>query len=648
MLSYLVAMLLPAATSADRPVPLQTLERSAIQLRGTRLYHDSARESLTFTFSQGAAGPEVRIPAAVLRLPQDWRAWKGLAFDFHSTSIEPFTIDFSDGQTAKGMIIEPLQGMKLRAAVPFDAFVQSHTMTPLLPLGYKAWPQRLFTFERVKEIVFRMWHPGQDSQLTISNMRLTADRPKDDILDRRPVVDRYGQWLPENWPGKAHSDEQLRALWAADRLSDVQYPFCALGGMPSRQIRATGFFHTAQVDGRWFLADPHGHPFYSAGMDLVGYQQGSYATRVTGRTFLFEELPPPGSAWLTVGKDVSFYISNIMKRYGLDWQREWARSIIARLKNWGFNTVANWSDRHLAISGGMPYVLPLQGWTTRKIFPFPWDFPDVFSSEFAQKVDAAAKAQCAPLKNDPNLLGWFIGNEPHWAREFGSLRPWADTLLDDPEPSATKDELKRRMAADPGNSSRVKDDFVFTCGRKYFTTVVAAIRKHDPNHLVLGIRFAGKPGDEWVRMSSLFDVLSINIYSANFAPDPALMERFARLAGKPVMIGEFTACTPGRGMQGLFYGVHKVKDHAERGKAYRYYVENSASNPYIIGSHWFQMVDDLPTGRPSDEERLNYGFINVIDLPYGDLVEAARATHKRIYDLKFGQVRPFAEKPAYN
>jgi hypothetical protein len=59
------------------------------------------------------------------------------------------------------------------------------------------------------------------------------------------------------------------------------------------------------------------------------------------------------------------------------------------------------------------------------------------------------------------------------------------------------------------------------------------------------------------------------------------------------------------------------------------------------------MVDDLPTGRPSDEERLNYGFINVIDLPYAELVEAARTTHQRIYDLKFGRTNPFAVKPAY-
>lgn len=79
------------------------------------------------------------------------------------------------------------------------------------------------------------------------------------------------------------------------------------------------------------------------------------------------------------------------------------------------------------------------------------------------------------------------------------------------------------------------------------------------------------------------------------------------------------AATPGRGLQGLFYNVHKVRDYEERRTAYRYYVENSAANPYIIGTHWFQMVDDLPTGRPSDEEQLNYRFINVIDFPYRDL-----------------------------
>ena len=46
------------------------------------------------------------------------------------------------------------------------------------------------------------------------------------------------------------------------------------------------------------------------------------------------------------------------------------------------------------------------------MFPFPWDFPDVFSQEFRDTVDEAARRQLTPLKDDPNLIGWFIGNEP--------------------------------------------------------------------------------------------------------------------------------------------------------------------------------------------------------------------------------------------
>jgi hypothetical protein len=263
-------------------------------------------------------------------------------------------------------------------------------------------------------------------------------------------------------------------------------------------------------------------------------------------------------------------------------------------------------------------------------------------------VDAAAKRQVEPLRNDPNLIGWFIGNEPYWARSFGSLTPWPDMLLADPEESATKAKLIELLKANPGREQQVKDEFVYTCAERYFEVIAAAVRRHDPNHLLLGIRFAENPNDRWVRMSKIFDVFSVNIYPRDFKPSPAEIKRYAEGSGRPVLIGEFTACAPGRGLQGLFYWQHKVRDYAERGKAYRYYVENSAADPHIIGAHWFQMVDDLPTGRPSDQERLNYGFLNVLDLPYRDLVDAARETHRRMYRLKFGAERPFSETPKYN
>ena len=51
-----------------------------------------------------------------------------------------------------------------------------------------------------------------------------------------------------------------------------------------------------------------------------------------------------------------------------------------------------------------------------------------------------------------SLIGWFIGNEPHWARAFGSLTPWPDMLLADPEPSATQAHLRALLRANPDPS----------------------------------------------------------------------------------------------------------------------------------------------------------------------------------------------------
>lgn len=605
----------------------------------------AAPKPFALRFSRGEALPEHRIPVADLGWPQDWRKWKAVRFDFLASSLEAFSFGFSDGAKVKSMVMEPLPGLKMRAVIPFDAFYQTRQMVPLNPLGYKAWPERLFTFEKVTELVVRMKQPATDATLEISNLALVAGEERDALLDPRPVIDRFGQWMPESWPGKAGSIEQLRTMWEQDKPSQPPASWCPLGGDPSRTMRKTGFFRTEKIGERWYLVDPHGHPFFSAGMDLVNLKQGSFATRVTGREALFERLPPPGPAWLTPGKDVSFHLANVMDRHGSAYEENWAAHTVGRLKGWGFNTIANWSDAELAAHSGMPYVLPLSGWTTKRTFPFPWDFPDVFSEEFERNVDEAARKQCAPRKDDPNLIGWFLGNEPHWAREFGSLKPWAEMLLEDPEDSATRRELRKMLAAKPGEAAAIKRDFVYTCARKYFETIVRAVRRHDPNHLVLGIRYAGNPDDEWIRMSAMFDAFSINIYDDAYAPRAERLDRYARLSGRPILIGEFTACAPGRGLQGLFYWVHKVRDQAERGKAYRYYVENAAAHPAMIGTHWFQLVDDLPTGRPSDDERLNYGFLNVLDLPYPELVEAARETHWRLYDVKSGKAAPFAQKP---
>jgi hypothetical protein len=54
------------------------------------------------------------------------------------------------------------------------------------------------------------------------------------------------------------------------------------------------------------------------------------------------------------------------------------------------------------------------------------------------------------------------------------------------------------------------------------------------------------------------------------------------------------------------------------------YLRAVVDNPDFVGAHWFQYIDEPLTGRTLDGENAHVGFVTVADLPYVDLVAAAR------------------------
>ena len=108
--------------------------------RDATVFRDPGAGSITMTFRPVAGEPEVRVSTRSMGWPSDWSRYGALAFRFHATSLEPVSIGFSDGSVTKAMILEPLEGIRIQAVIPLQSFTQTRTMTPLLPLGYKAWP----------------------------------------------------------------------------------------------------------------------------------------------------------------------------------------------------------------------------------------------------------------------------------------------------------------------------------------------------------------------------------------------------------------------------------------------------------------------------------------------------------------------------
>ncbi len=176
--------------------------------------------------------------------------------------------------------------------------------------------------------------------------------------------------------------------------------------------------------------------------------------------------------------------------------------------------------------------------------------------------------------------------------------------------------------------------------RRYVEIPARYCKQTDPNHLNLGMRYAWVGSDDILEGCEAFDVFSINCYQLE--PDRELTRRISQRLNKPVMIGEFHFGAADVGM--LAYGIRAVASQEDRGMAYRYFVEQAASIPELIGVHYFQLNDQPVLGR-FDGENYQIGVVDVCQQPYRPFIEAMKQTHERMYDVRVGKVDPFRVCP---
>lgn len=571
-----------------------------------------------------------------LGLPADWSGYEFLVLELRASSAQRFELQLTTADGPRRMRLHPLPGAWIRASLPLRYFQRpDREGHDLASIGNKARASYWMSvggpygpLTAVQAISVAMETPIGKPTLELRLAGLAKESPGDAVLEPKPLVDEFGQWIHDEWPGKTRSLAGLRRDWEGEEraLGAGDFEYCRYGGYRNTRAKATGYFRVEQVDGKWWFVDPDGHLFVSTGADCMRpYSE----TRFEGREDIFAALPP--AELRSRSSDASFYTWNLLRRFGPDWQSKWIDLSVRRMDAWGLNTIANWSDPRILDSRRKPYVLPLRGWGMDSGY---LGLPDVYSPEFARRVDEDAARQCAPRKSDPYLLGYFIANEPPWAHRESVV---VDAILEG-KPTATQRELKAFLAS--GDTPERRREFVYKAFDRFMQAVSAAIRKHDPNHLNLGIRFGGSSTpDEMIRAMRICDVYSLNIYS--YVPDPRDLQKAYSLSGRPLLIGEFHFGTPGRG---LAPGLKQTRNQEERGAAYSYYVENAAAMPAMIGAHWFQYVDEPTTGR-MDGENYNIGFVDVTDRPYRELIEAVQATNKRLFGVHSGRQPPVSRKP---
>ena len=138
--------------------------------------------------------------------------------------------------------------------------------------------------------------------------------------------------------------------------------------------------------------------------------------------------------------------------------------------------------------------------------------------------------------------------------------------------------------------------------------------KSAPDLLYLGCRmdFHLYPEDttlnDIIKIASKYcDVVSFNRYRYTCAelipPDGG---------DYPLIIGEYHFGILETGL--LQPGLRYAADQNERAELFGYYLTSALENPYIIGAHWFQLVDQSVAGR-GDGENYQAGFLTVGDVP---------------------------------
>ncbi len=385
-------------------------------------------------------------------------------------------------------------------------------------------------------------------------------------------------------------------------LDDLKFDPATITGAP-------GFFRIGRTTaGRWLFIDPDDNAFFYRGVTSI-----NRAGTVGGR----RAVPGP-------------YALTVQKKFGKD-DHAFVMSVIGRLRELNFNAMGAWTTSEF-FDQGMPYTEITEfAYCGPQIRARGAHLPDVFDPKWAAAIDAKAKEICTPRRDSKMLVGYFTDNEMGWGQAGGEAIE-AQTRAVNPSPrtvtllqalitlaeSFAGGEAAWTMALSRHDNSIAKlstawelpftnrqalraalarggllsshaysedcDAFSHLVAHEYFKKSAEAIRKYDPNHLILGCRFGGPPGavvlDEcrrpWV------DVLSANNYRVPFFER---IDEYHKAQQMPILIGEF-AWISGHFTDDMA-GAEAEKRIIERGPPA---LEKALTHPALAGYTWYRWV----------------------------------------------------------
>ena len=521
-----------------------------------------------------------------------------------------------------------------------------------------------FDPDQVKDLLITCTTPG-DHAFEIGPL-FPIEETNENLTEVFPIIDRYGQYIHRSWPGKAHSDADIQAnvqiesalVNEAGRAGE----FNRFGGWESGpQLKATGFFRTEKVDGKWWFVDPAGRLFWSFGVNCVGIDFAGQTPTERDQS-IFQDLPAvedPAFGRFHVKLEVEenflskpdvphydFTRANLFRKYGNRWEEKQIEEDVRRLKSTHLNTIGAWSDVAVVGSRQVPYVAMLH-----YVYPEAAPkLPDPFNEATRLSLRKALENYPVKFANDPWCLGAFVDNELHWKNDsrdligaifghtatgtearkvfinwlkekYGGIEglnnAWKMKLVAWDELLNTTDYLLF-AGADAGDCKELATLFADAM----FTMVREELTAYSPHVLYLGCRMNSGPPEVIAALARHADVISANIYSYR----PELKHYGA--TDKPVLISEFHfANVSGNNLGG---GLRSAQDDVQQGRLLKEFITEAVKDPKLVGAHWFQWRDQNAAGR-YDGENFDVGLYDVVDGPNAELVRAMADCGRNLY-----------------
>lgn len=436
----------------------------------------------------------------------------------------------------------------------------------------------------------------------------------------------------------------------------------AFGGDPSTPFAPTGFFRLEKAD-RWWLVTPDGNSFLSLGMNHVSpsfinqpYNADFWEKRFGGAK--------PGDA--VYRKKLQNFVSE-------------------NLRDFGFNTLGVHNSFQVLHPGiRFPWVKSIAFVNTHHYkVSTEEDYLDVFSPDFQKHCYTLAKKEALPLKDDPYLLGYAMTDCPILTELDAAARPshvygtkrsalptWPRVLrnLSAAAPGkqayvsfmreryneniqrfnqtyATKFRNWKSLAKarnwrpelEQTNGKELQDNgaFLELVVDKYYSTMVAAIKRQDSNHLIFGDKLnANTDSAETIaHITSKYTDLVFYQQYGRWQEQRNVLSRLSEASGKPAFNGDGAFHTPHENMPNP-HGPHAI-DQIHRADLAIEFAEKAFALKTFVGWSFCGWVETWKS-MPRKELKQHGGIMDAFGEPYQPLQDALRSFSERMYQVASG------------